>query len=94
MPFAVGDFSQMCIFLGRLFGLAGSAANPRDYVSWLSMYAPLLIPGGLLMTGIPRKFWQKYRGKLWMDLLLILLFWMSVYAISTAAQDPFLYFQY
>lgn len=94
VPFAVGDFSQMCIFLGRLFGLAGSAANPRDYVSWLSMYAPLLIPGGLLMTGIPRKFWQKYRGKLWMDLLLILLFWMSVYAISTAAQDPFLYFQY
>lgn len=93
VPFAIGDFEQMLAFLGRLFRPGGTTAA-QDFLPWLRMYAPLLAAGGLLMTPVPRRLWKKYKGSLLMDVLLFALFWWSVYAIATAAQDPFLYFQY
>lgn len=94
IPFAIDDWSQMLIFLGRLFGFGGPAANPRDFLPWIRMYAGLLGAGGFLMTVLPRKLWNRIKGHAITDLFLFLLFWFSVYYIATAAQDPFLYFQY
>lgn len=94
LPFAIGNWREMCTFLGRLFGLGGSAANPRDFIPWVRMYAGLLCAGGFLMTSLPRKIWNKFKNHPISDLLLFVLFWLSVYYIATAAQDPFLYFRY
>lgn len=94
IPFAIGDRAEMLTFLGRLFGCGGPAANPRDFLPWVRMYAGLLCAGGLLMTSLPRKLWNRIKHHALTDLLLLLLFWLSVYYIATAAQDPFLYFQY
>lgn len=94
IPFAAGDLGQMLAFLGRLFGLGGSTPIAQDFVPWLRMYAPLLAAGAVLMTSIPRRLWKKYRHSPVTDVLLFALFWLSVYAMATAAQDPFLYFQY
>ena len=43
---------------------------------------------------MPMRDIHKIRGKLWTDILLVGIFWLVVYFISTAAQDPFMYFQY
>ena len=94
IPFAIGDWNEMLTFLGRLFGCGGPAANPRDFIPWVRMYAGLLCAGGFLMTSLPRKIWNKLKHHAVTDLFLFLLFWLSVYYIATAAQDPFLYFQY
>lgn len=94
VPFAIGDWGQMVQYLGRLFGVAGKAINALDYVVAGKDYIGYLICGVILATPLPRKLWEKIRCTFFADLLIFCLFWVVVYFISTAAQDPFLYFQY
>lgn len=94
VPFAVGDWNQMVIFFGRLFGQLGTAINSRDYIIWGGSYGTLLAAGALLATPLPEKLWNKIRNSTLADILLFALFWVVIYYICTAAQDPFLYFQY
>lgn len=94
IPFAIGDFSEMRVFLARLFGFGGTVADAQDYVPWLSMYAGLLTAGAFFMTELPRKIWKKVKNSVIADIFLFVVFWFVVYYIATAAQDPFLYFQY
>ena len=94
IPFAVGDWNQILVFTGRLFGFCGRAANPMDFVVWGRDYVTLLAAGVLLATPLPGKLWQKIRRSTVADVAVFVLFWLVAYYISTAAQDPFLYFQY
>ncbi len=92
VPFAIGDFGNMSLFLGRMFGVGGPGANPGEFFFWFEEYAALLIPGILLMTGLPTKFWHWIEDSWLGDAICFVLFWLCVYFISTASQDPFLYF--
>ncbi len=92
VPFAVGDFSLMTTFFGRLFGIGGEGATPGEFAYWLEEYAGLLIPGVLLMTGIPGKLWYLIEDSWLADIICFVLFWISVYYICTASQDIFMYF--
>jgi alginate O-acetyltransferase complex protein AlgI len=94
LPFAVGNWQALLAFLGRLFCFSGAPINPSDYIVWGSSYAGLLIVGAVFMTPLPEKLWRKIRGHWISDIVLFVLFWVVVYYISTAAQDPFMYFQY
>lgn len=94
VPFAVGDAGQMVVFLGRLFGIGGQVMNPQDYVMWGVDYAGLLAAGVVFATPWPRKLWERIRRSTLADVALLAVFWLVVYYISTAAQDPFMYFQY
>ena len=94
VPFAIGDWNTMVLFFGRLFGLMGKAINPREYLQWLDMYTWLLAGSVLAMTPLPGFLWRKIKGTLWADLVVFVLFWVVVYFLATAAQNPFLYFQY
>ena len=94
LPFAVGDWNQMVIFLGRLFGIGAAPVNPQDYLLWGQDYFGLLAAGVILATPLPEKLWNKVHHTILADILLVALFWVAVYYISTAAQDPFLYFKY
>ncbi len=93
VPFAIGDWGQMCTFFARLFGAAGQAAQ-ADHGIWLEKYALYLGVGALLMTPYPRKLWKKMEDSWLADAICFVLFWVSVYFIATAAQDPFMYGQY
>ncbi len=92
IPFAIGDFDRMIAFLAKLFG-TGNTVNPQDYLA-LGSYVWMLAAGVLLATPVPEKLWKKIRNRPLGFAVLFVLFWVVVYLISTAAQDPFLYFQY
>ena len=94
VPFAVNDFSEMVAFFGKLFGYGARGDNPADYQQWAKDYAVLLGAGVLFATPLPAKLWKKIRESVVADILLVVLFWFAIYYISTAAQDPFLYFKY
>ena len=94
IPFAIGDSSEMISFVGRLFGVTGITVNSRDFVYSMTDYLPMLVAGVLFATPYPRKLWERIRHTFVSDLLILGLFWAVVYFISTAAQDPFMYFQY
>lgn len=94
VPFAIGDWDEMLQFFGRLFGVTGQAVNGMDYMVFGKDYIVYLLFGAILATPLPRKLWEKVRHTVFADVLVFCLFWVVVYFISTAAQDPFLYFQY
>ena len=94
VPFAVDDFVQMITFLRCLFGCGAKPANPQDWLQWAENFAGLLIVGIIFATPLPKKLWEKLKNSILADILLVVLFWVSIYFISTAAQDPFLYFRY
>lgn len=94
VPFAIGDWNTMVLFFGRLFGQMGTALNPQEYLQWLNMYKWLLTGSVLAMTPLPGVLWKKLKHSLWADLVVFMLFWVVVYFLATAAQNPFLYFQY
>ena len=94
VPFAVGDSSQMLVFFGRLFGQCGAALNAKDYILWGSDYFGLLGAGVFLATPLPRWLCGKLKESWLADAVVLVLFWISVFYIATAAQDPFMYFQY
>jgi len=94
VPFAVGDFGEMVSFLGRLFGLSGMTVNAGDFILSLTEYLWMIAAGIVFATPVPRRIWEKIRDSYAADLLVLTLFWAVVYFISTAAQDPFMYFQY
>jgi alginate O-acetyltransferase complex protein AlgI len=94
LPFAVGDWDQMVMYLGRLFGTAGQTLNPNDYIIWGQEYLKLLIAGVICATPLPRMVWNKIKNSFVADILMFVLFWVVVYFIVTSAQDPFMYFQY
>jgi alginate O-acetyltransferase complex protein AlgI len=94
LPFAVGDWNQMLMFAGRLFGFAGETLNPNDFMIWGKEYLWLLVGGVICATPLPRAIWNKIKDHTLTDIILFALFWIVVYFIVTSAQDPFMYFQY
>lgn len=94
IPFAIGSWSEMVLFCSRLFGVGGNLCSALDFGQWIRMYAGLLTAGVIFMTPLPGKLFRKIRHSAVTDILLAVLFWFVVYYISTAAQDPFMYFQY
>lgn len=94
IPFAIGDWDTMVLFIGRLFGQMGTPTDPTDYLQWLDMYRWLLPVSLLAMTPLPGMLWKRIKHTLWADLIVFVLFWVVVYYLATTAQNPFLYFQY
>lgn len=92
IPFAVGDWGRMVELICKLFGSSGTI-NPMDYRE-LSGYIPMFLAGVILATPLPFRLWNKIRKTAWSIPIVVALFWVVVYFISTAAQDPFLYFKY
>lgn len=94
VPFAIGSGEEMAIFFSRLFSISAGISGSRDYLTWGGDYTILLAVGVVLATPLPRLVWRKIRKSWFTDCLLFILFWAAFYCIATAAQDPFLYFQY
>ena len=92
VPFAIGDWGQMLTFLSRLFGIGESVSI--DFMQTVSSYLPVLILGVLLVTPLPAAFFEVVRDSILCDCVLFVLFWLCIYFISTAGQDPFLYFSF
>lgn len=94
IPFAVGEKTEMISLLGRLFGLSGMTVNSKDFIYSGADYALMMASGVIFATPLPRKIWERYKHTFAADLVILVIFWFVVYYISTAAQDPFMYFQY
>ena len=94
VPFFIGGVPNMMRVLSALFGMGGPVVNPADYRIWGQSYLGLMLGGILLSTPLPGRLWRKIRSSTLADVALVVLFWVVVYYISTAAQDPFMYFQY
>lgn len=97
LVFVITDLSQLGIYLQKLFpffGNAGTVLFQGDYLKYGKTYGIYLVLGILFATGVQEKLLKKNKNCLWVILLLLALFWASVYCMYLGMDDPFLYFRF
>lgn len=93
MIFTIPDIHEIGVYFSRLFPVvhAGVKINEADFFKELKQFAPTLICGILFCIPAVGKWFEKHRNRLWMTVLLFCLFWICVYHISNAVNNPFMY---
>ena len=97
LVFVITDLSQLGIYLQKLFpffGSTGTVLFQGDYLKYGKTYGIYLVLGILFATGVQEKLLKKNKNRLWVILLLLALFWASVYCMYLGMDDPFLYFSF
>lgn len=97
LVFVITDLSQLGIYLQKLFpffGSTGTVLFQGDYLKYGKIYGIYLVLGILFATGVQEKLLKKNKNRLWVILLLLALFWASVYCMYLGMDDPFLYFRF
>ena len=91
--FHITKLSDIGAYLSRLFPFFGthSAVSAQDALKLLSSCWWLLLLSVLFCLPQPRRFYEKHRGTLLIDLPLFVLFWVCVYFIATSSGNAFLY---
>lgn len=94
--FAISDFSQLRIYLARMFPFfgIGSTLNAMDFVKYLTTYAPLLLICLFFCTEYPKKIAEKLEEKFVGVGVSLAIFWYAVYYLSIGLNNPFLYFRF
>ena len=91
--FHITKLSDIGAYFSRLFPFFGthSAVSAQDALKLLSSCWWLLLLSVLFCLPQPRRFYEKHRGTLLIDLPLFVLFWVCVYFIATSSGNAFLY---
>ena len=95
--FAITDLSQLEIYFGRLFPMIGGpgvAVNSQDIVRYGTNYAPFFVAGVILCIPAVFKFYEKHKKNPVAVLLLAVVFWYSVYLMTSSAGNPFMYLKF
>lgn len=95
MFFAITDVRELEIYLRRMFGVGNPVnVNPSDYLLALKRHGIMLGVGIFCCTGLIEKAFEKWKDRIWMGLLLAILFWACVWKILAAGSNPFMYVVY
>lgn len=96
MMFAITDIRELWIYFERMFGTvsAGVRINPSDFSDAVRNYRPLLAVGFLFCTSIPGKLYSLIKNRFLEALLLLLVFWLSIYYLYVEGVNPFMYFRF
>lgn len=94
--FAITDFSELGIYLSRMFPFFSNTdtASLNDFWRLLKAYAPLLTAAVVFSTDYPKRLWEKLHNSIFGIILLLAIFWYSVYLLSIGINNPFLYFRF
>lgn len=95
--FAVTDLRQLGIYFGRLFpfiGGAGIAVNSQDIIRYAENYGIYFAAGILLCIPAVFEYYEKHKKNPVIILLLVIIFWYSIYHLSISAGNPFMYLKF
>ncbi|WP_138310134.1 MULTISPECIES: MBOAT family O-acyltransferase [unclassified Clostridium] len=103
LVFAVTDMKQTALYVQRLFPFLQNLFPfhqeqcfyfSGDYMKYGRLYAFSLAAGLLFMTGIPMRFYARFRYSMVTAAGLLAVFWLCVYCMHMGMDDPFLYFRF
>ncbi len=94
--FAITDFYELGVYLSRMFPffVESGIVNPSDYINSLKSYWYILLAAVVFSTPFPTRLFKKYKKNALCTVILLALFWICVYRLFTAANNPFLYFRF
>lgn len=93
MVFAIPSLHDMGIYFARLFPFfgIGTAVNPGDILKELRIFAPALLGAVLFCIPTVCSWCEKHKRNMGVILALAALFWLTVYQMANAANNPFMY---
>ncbi len=98
MIFAIDSLKDIGIYFGRMFPFLGTGeavyVNTKDALNACERYGVFFVVSIILCMKLPSVIYQKNKRKMWMILLLSILFGMSVFGMVRNASNPFLYFRF
>ncbi len=91
--FSIPDAGDLLLYLRRMFDAASISgrADLWDLAYYAKDYGWIAAAGILFATPLPSKIYNAYRQHFVMALILLALFWLSLYQIMSAQSNPFLY---
>lgn len=95
--FALTDLKELGLYMTRLFPFFGQGTagrNPHDFVKYAGMYGILLCFGILFCIPAISGLYEKYKKHIIVTAGLVLLFWVDIYFIVNAVNNPFRYFAF
>ncbi len=90
MIFAITELENIKIYFGRLFSFSIS----EDWIYYLRNYGMILVIGILFSTPFLKKWYDKQANKILCNILLLVIFLLSIAYLVDAAYNPFLYFRF
>lgn len=96
--FSVTDLPYLWIYLTRLFPFLNSSSmwvyGTQDYVYALKDFGLLFALCVLFSTPLPAKLYRKHKKNPLTILILLGIFWLSIYYLVISVNNPFLYFRF
>lgn len=95
--FAITDFERLGVYFGRLipiFGKGGTAVLENDYVTSWETYRIFFVAAFIFSTKLPEIIYKKIKNSPFCALILLAVFWGSVYCMYKGMNDPFMYFRF
>ncbi len=96
--FAITDAKNLWIYFTRLFpflnGSSPWSVHSTDYLEALQMYGPLFLVCILFSTPLPAKLYHRFKNNIITLLVLLAVFWLSIYYLAISSNNPFLYFRF
>lgn len=98
MVFALDKLSDIGIYFSKLFpffsGAPSAYVSQTDWITALSNYWVFFLLAILFSFSVPQKLYLKYKKTFVISVIVLVVFWVSVYRIMTSASNPFLYFRF
>ena len=95
--FAINNVSDMGVFFSRLFpffGKASGVVNANDVLDYLRDYWVLFAASIVLCIPKCAQIYKKYSKHCITSILLVILFWISIYFSASQAGNPFMYLNF
>jgi alginate O-acetyltransferase complex protein AlgI len=93
--FAISDFKELGTYLIHMFDFSWfNSLDIEIFVGLIKDYWWLLALSIILATPLPRKMFDKLRGRFVGTVILFAVFWICVYYLSIGENNPFLYFRF
>lgn len=96
--FALEDLKDIGIYFTKLFPMIFNTTtefvSKTDFSNAISNYWPFFLMAIIFSFDYPKKMYRKYKKSIVVSVILIVVFWLSVYRIFTSASNPFLYFRF
>lgn len=96
MLFANTNLQSLLQYIGCMFGKAGATLylGPDKFIFYLKQYWILLFICILFSTPLPQKCFKKIENKPISTLVILCIFFYSVYQLMQSGSNPFLYLQF
>ena len=101
MAFAISDVNRLWVYYTRMFPFLGKTNGlimTHDYVKYLEEYGPLLLLAAFFATPIPQVIYNRLKrkkgSKVLLNLIILVILWVSLYYLAISTNNPFLYFNF